>query len=144
MSMEQMSILSIRDVFTVAMHIAVKHRLQRPDYPELVKKTIGKYPQPLVLENGKGTLWVDKYYVAYQLDGHDDVRYEYITAYHIAEETASYRIASKARGMKLGLPAEIAGQFKKAAKQMRDTGADYWLDPEEFDQNLNTKTERSQ
>lgn len=137
-------ILGSRDVFTIAMHIAVKHQLPRPDYPELVKKMRGKYPQPMVLENDYGRLWVDKHYVAFQLCSQADVRYEYVTAFHIAEETASYRAAAKARGMKISLPEDIARQFKSAARHMRDTGTRYWTDPEEFDRNLNTKSESCQ
>ena len=137
-------ILGSRDVFTIAMHIAIKRQLPRPDYSGLVKKIRGKYPQPTVLANDNGRLWVDKHYVAFQQCGQADVRYEYLTAYHIAEETASYRAATKARGMKINLPADIARQFKSAAKHMRVTGTRYWIDPEEFDRNLNTKSESCQ
>ena len=97
MNADMDDILGSRDVFTIAMHIAVKHQLPRPDYPELVKKIRGKYPQPIVLTNDNGRLWVDKHYVAFQLCSQADVRYEYVTAFHIAEESASYRAAAKAR-----------------------------------------------
>ena len=81
----------------------------------------------MVLKNGNGTLWVDRYYAAYRLSGQTDVRYVYITKYHILEEVYSYKAASKLRNIQVKLPGDIQKQFAYALKHMN---GNIWVDPE--------------
>ena len=122
--------LSPHEVFGIALRIAVRHHLRRPNYSAMIREARGKFPQPLVLKNENGTLWLDLHYVAYQLSGHADVKYVYITYHHITEECLSYTAATKARGKKIRLPSDIARQFQSAKKQMRDSGTGFWIDSE--------------
>ena len=140
MKRNEEGLLSSTEVYRIAREVAAKHRLPKPDYSQMISEMTGKFPQPLVLTNTNGTLWLDKYYIAFQLSDHADVRYVYITDYHITEECLSYKAASGARGRNISLPEEITAQFKQAKRHIRDTGARFWIDPEEINQNLNTKT----
>ena len=94
---------------------------------EMLQTMRGRYPPPIVRKNGNGTIWVDRYYVAYRLYGEIDVRYVYMTRYHILEEVYSYRAASKLRNKQVKLPAEIQKQFAYALKHM---DGNIWTDPE--------------
>lgn len=140
MNRHEEGLLSSTEVYNIAGGIAAKYRLPRPDYSEMISEICGNHPQPLVLTNANGTLWLDKYYVACQLSSWTDVRYVYITSRHINEENASYRVASGARGQHIRLPEDIAAQFKLAKRHMNDTGARFWIDTEEINPNLNIKT----
>ena len=140
MNRHEEGLLSSTEVYNIAREIAAKYRLPRPDYSEMISEMCGNHPQPLVLTNANGTLWLDKYYVACQLSSWTDVRYVYITSRHINEENASYRVASGARGQHIRRPEDIAAQFKLAKRHMNDTGARFWIDTEEINPNLNIKT----
>ena len=133
-------LLSNIEVYKRAREIAAKHRLRTPDYSKMISEMSGKFPQPVVLANDNGVLWLDRYYVAFQLSGQTDVRYVYITGDHVNEEIASYRAASRARGRNINLPEDVAAQFKRAKRHMRNAGARFWIDSEEINQNLNIKT----
>ena len=86
----------------------------------------GSNVQPILRRCEKGTLWVDKYYVAYQLGG-GDVHYTYIAKTHIGEEAYAYRQASKERGEKVALQPDILRSFRIARRKMQMTGQPYWI-----------------
>ncbi len=81
------------------------------------------------MENDTGTLWVDRYYIAYQL-GDGDIHYVYLTKHHIREEIISYQTASKERGIKVELSVDIRKQFARALKWMAGSAKDIWINPE--------------
>ena len=88
----------------------------------------GRWPQPIPVSCADGILWVDKYYVAYQI-GNGDVYYTYLSKYHIREEINAYKAASKARGIKLSVPTDILRCFQKAKSIMDRKGTNIWIDP---------------
>lgn len=81
---------------------------------------------PIMKRCESGTVWVDKYYVAYQL-GDGDVVYTYISQCHIKEEVNAYKTASRERGMRIPFPADILRCFKTAQNAMKTTGKPYWI-----------------
>ena len=83
--------------------------------------------QPIVKRCESGTLWVDKYYVAYQIDD-GDVHYTYIAKAHLIEEVKSYREAARTRNSEIALPEDIRRCFRIARQNMRATGRPYWID----------------
>jgi len=92
----------------------------------------GDDPQPIVLENDRGTVWLDPYYAAFRLR-RGKLIYVYISKQHIAEEVAAYRAAAKLRkDPTIRLPRSIAEQFKSALKAMKQTNADVWVETRDF------------
>ena len=89
-----------------------------------------KFSIPLICVRKNGILWVDKYYVAYQLED-SALHYTYIARYHINEEIAGYRAASRLRGEQVELPDDIRREFLKAQRFMADTHENIWV--EEFE-----------
>ena len=127
MSPDGRASLNVREILVIARDIAVKHNLSCPSHLEMLQTMRGRYPPPIVRTNGNGTIWVDRYYVAYRLYGEIDVRYVYMTRYHIIEEVHSYKAASKLRNATVKLPADIQKQFAYALKHM---AGNIWTDPE--------------
>ena len=116
-------------VYRLARKVAERYGLSWVDYGRVQKQYRARYGLPVVVENDKGTIWIDRYYIAYQLaDG--DVCYVYITKYHIREEIGSYRAASEARNIKVDLPTDIKRQFARALKRMAKDASDIWISPE--------------
>lgn len=116
-------------VYRLARMVADKHGFPWMDYGRVQKQYRAKYGLPVMVENNAGTLWVDRYYIAYQLnDG--DVHYVYLTKHHIREEIGSYREASTERGIKVELPTDIKQQFSTALKRMTKDANDIWISPE--------------
>ena len=87
---------------------------QTPDVSKVAAnyKAGRMYRLPVIVQNANGILWVDKYYVAYQL-GTSNVHYTYVTMYHIAEEQHSWRKAGKA------IPRDIVHCFAVARVYMK-------------------------
>lgn len=83
---------------------------------------------PIIVRCDVGTLWVDKYYVAYQIED-GDVHYTYISKHHISEEICSYRAASRERDSRINLPPDIMKAFREAHYQMQAKGLPYWIAP---------------
>ncbi len=119
--------LNVREILVIARDIAVKHHLSCPGHLEMLRTMRGKYSPPIVRKNGNGTIWVDRFYVAYRLYESSEVRYVYMTRYHILEEVYSYKAASKLRNKQVKLPADIQKQFAYALKHM---DGNIWTDPE--------------
>lgn len=127
MSSNGRAALNVREIFFIARDIAGKHHLGCPCHLEMLQTMRGKYFPPIVRKNGNGTIWVDRYYVAYRLYESSEVRYVYMTRYHILEEVYSYKAASKLRNIQVKLPADIQKQFAYALKHM---DGNIWTDPE--------------
>ena len=127
MSSDGRSSLNVREILVIARDIAVKHHLSCPCHLEMLRTMRGKYSPPIARKNRNGTIWVDRYYAAYRLSGSSEVKYVYMTRYHILEEVYSYRAASKLRNATVKLPADIQKQFAYALKHM---DGNIWIDPE--------------
>lgn len=126
--------LSARMVLAIARAVAVKYDLKLPDAQEFYRQYDARIPMPLMTDNGNGVLWVDRYYVAYQLDGSRKVQYVYITRHHIQEEAASYRHAAAEKGNGVKLPGHIGRQFRSALLDMKASGVEVWVsDVEKLD-----------
>ena len=121
------STLSLREILVIANDVADRYGLCRPSHLRMLEELKGKYIFPMVLNSGNGTLWADRYYVAYRQSGQAEVRYVYITRYHILEEVYSYKAASTLRNIPVKLPGDIQKQFAYALKHMK---GNIWVDPE--------------
>ncbi len=134
--MRELASLNSMQVYAIGKHIALKHDLPPPDYGEMRVAMLGPFPQPIVLENCNGTLWVDRFYIAFQREKSPDVKYVYLTKHHLLEEVSGYKKASKARGITVVLPRSIARQFKVALFKMRAAGTEIWIDPKEVPEKI--------
>ncbi len=137
--MRELVSLNSLQVYAIGKHIALKHDLPPPDYGKMRAEMLGPFPQPVVLGNHNGVLWVDRFYVAYQLADCPCAKYVYLTRHHLLEEVSGYRAASKARGIRVALPKSIAQQFKVALFKMRAAGSEIWIDPKEIPEKIYRK-----
>lgn len=94
----------------------------------------GVYPQPLISVCDNGMLWVDRYYVAYQI-GDGDVHYTYLTRHHIAEECTACKEASKKRGEEITLPTDIRRCFIRVKRILEENNMNYWISEEISEKN---------
>ena len=106
--------LSLRALQKAAHRTAELYGLKCPTREEMTRmyNSANHYQQPVITCCENGMMWVDRYYVAYQL-GAGNVCYTYLTRYHIAEEYASCRQAAKERGKNVSLPRISANAFWK-------------------------------
>ncbi len=139
MSAREIASLNSLQVYNLAKEVAEKYGLRRPDYAVLRKEMFGKYPQPVILDSHNGRLWVDRFYVAYQLGGCAEVKYVYVTRHHILEERSAYRVSSKRGDAKHTMPEEIARQFRIISKKMLASGTEIWVDPNDDLQTVNAE-----
>lgn len=131
MNINEVESLNAMQVFNIAKYIARKYRLRLPDYCRMRSEMSGKIPQPIILDSNNGRMWVDRYYVAYQLDGMAEVKYVYIAKHHVFEEISSYRQASKLRSEDFKPSNGILQQFKCARWEMLAKGCQVWVDTDE-------------
>lgn len=131
MNINEMESLNAMQVFNIAKYIARKYGLRLPDYCRMRSEMSGKIPQPIILDSNNGRMWVDRYYVAYQLDGMAEVKYVYIAKHHVLEEISGYRQASKLRGEDFKPSNGILRQFKRARGEMLAKGCQIWVDVNE-------------
>ena len=87
-----------------------------------------RFPLPVQTRSPNGQMWVDRYYIAWQL-GSGPVRYGYLTRRHIFEELTAYRAAARLRGTPVLLPADIGAAFSSALRQMRLQEKNIWISP---------------
>ena len=116
-------------VYRLARIVAQRYGFSWMEYGRVQKQYRERYGLPLVIENDCGMLWIDRYYIAYQLED-GEVHYVYLTKHHIHEEMLSYKEASKERGVKVDLPGDIKQQFSLVLRQMAKNTSDIWLSPE--------------
>ncbi len=139
MSAREIASLNSLQVYNLAKAVAEKYSLRKPDYAVLRREMFGKCPLPVILDSRNGRLWVDRFYVAYQLDGYDGVKYVYATRHHILEERSAYRASAKRQNAEYTMPEEIARQFRVIDLKMRASGTEIWIDPNEKLQIVNIK-----
>lgn len=129
--------ISLRALQKAAARTAELYGLKRPDREAVTKmyNSTTRYPLPVITTCGNGRLWVDKLYVAYQLDD-GDVCYTYLTRLHIAEEVAAYNAASRERGERVPMPADIRKCFVKVKKILDESDMNYWVNEELMEENV--------
>ena len=139
MSAREIASLNSLQVYNLAKAVAGKYGLRKPDYGVLRREMFGKYPQPVILDNHSGRLWIDRYYVAYQLSGSPEVKYVYAAKHHILEEMASYKTAAKREDTMYTMPEEIARQFRIIRQKMYASGTEIWVATDEDSCGINTR-----
>ena len=139
MSAREIASLNSMEVYRLAKKVAEKNGLRKPDYPVLRREMLGAYPQPVVLDSHNGRLWVDRFYIAFQLDGYPGVKYVYAARHHILEETAAYRVSAKRGDARHTMPEEIDRQFNVIRQKMLASGSEIWVDPSYDLRNINTE-----
>ena len=102
----------------LAAQIAEKYGLRPVPYSALRRVYDTRFPLPVQTRSPNGQMWVDRYYIAWQL-GSGPVRYGYLTRRHIFEELTAYRAAARLRGTPVLLPADIGAAFSSTLRQMR-------------------------
>ena len=102
----------------LAAQVAEKYGLRPVPYSALRRVYDTRFPLPMQTRSPNGQMWVDRYYIAWQL-GSGPVRYGYLTRRHIFEELTAYRAAARLRGTPVLLPADIGAAFSSALRQMR-------------------------
>ena len=118
-----MGSLSIREIRRLADGLSAKLGAREISGGELYGNYFAKVPIPIIAKGPGCTVWIDRYYAAYQL-GEGEVRYVYVAPRHACEELRACRASQGARGQ---LPPEIAEQLSRALKGMRRAGEKVWL-----------------
>ena len=139
MKNENPASLHLIELFRMTKFLASKYDLPMPDEKDLRNNYAQLYAAPVFLRNSSGSLWVDRYYLAYQLESTGEFRYVYMTKYHINEEVSGYRRAAKERGGDNLMPEDIRRFAVKALRVMNARGSALWVDEKEF---RGMKTER--
>ena len=126
--MKKIEVISLRKLQQIASGTALTHNLT-PIHRGLISRMYfmkGTKNQPLIKRCENGTLWVDKFYVAYQI-GDGDVHYTYIARQHLVEEVNAYREAARLRKTDVQLPEDIKRCFRIAQRNMEATDRSYWI-----------------
>lgn len=112
----------------LAAQVAEKYDLRPVPYSALRRVYDTRFPLPVQTRSPNGQMWVDRYYIAWQLGG-GPVRYGYLTRRHIFEELTAYRAAARLRGTPVLLPADVGAAFSSALRQMRLQENNIWISP---------------
>lgn len=111
----------------LAEYVAAEYGLPRVDRKHVRRMYAQATPIPITLENEKGQLWVDKYYLAYRLlDG--VTHYVYLSRTHIREEYRNYQAAAASRDQRFAMPVEYQRIFHKAGFSMFLAGHQIWIE----------------
>lgn len=110
----------------------LRHQLSLPaPRPDEINALFSEeVPRPIVMTNERGTVWLDPYYAAFQLSG-GKVHYVFISAHHINEEMYSEKQAA-GYGRDFTIPDDIREQFSAAARFMKKTGSDVWVEVKDY------------
>ena len=111
----------------LAEYVAAEYGLPRVDRALVRRMYAQDTPIPISLENEKGQLWVDKYYLAYRLlDG--VTHYVYLSWTHIREEYRNYQAAAASRDQHFAMPVEYQRIFHKTGFSMFLAGHQIWIE----------------
>ena len=105
------------ELMQLADRICVMLGLPLPDRAEIYEQYYAEVPQPVNYDNGRTQVWIDRYYLAYQI-GAEDVHYVYVTRTHIGEELSS----------RIRLPEDILSAFREALSCMNRKHCNIWLE----------------
>ena len=111
----------------LAEYVAAEYGLPRVDRKHVRRMYAQATPIPITLENEKGQLWVDKYYLAYRLpDG--VTHYVYLSRTHIREEYRNYKATAASRDQHFAMPVEYQRIFHKTGFSMFLAGHQIWIE----------------
>ena len=114
--------LGLNELITIARMTAERHKLKMPTEARIMEnfKSGSASRLPVVVECPHGILWIDKFYVAYQI-GTGVVHYTYLTREHIQEEVKSYKEANAE------MPKDIEHCFLVGVAGMKKRNTWIWL-----------------
>ena len=119
--------LGCSQIQRLAEYVAAEYGLPRVDRALVRRMYAQATPIPISLENEKGQLWVDKYYLAYRLpDG--VTHYVYLSRTHIREEYCNYKAAAASRDQHFAMPVEYQRIFHKTGFSMFLAGHQIWIE----------------
>lgn len=111
---------------------ARKERVYNRDWtPEFVISADVLKP-PIVMRNDKGIVWIDRYYVAYALEGQAGYKYAAISLYELSEEIARLKAESGEKYTANAistLPPLLRADVQQAYRHMHHTGKYLWISP---------------
>jgi len=123
-----MNHLGLARIIKIANYLSDILGLGRVNENAVRRNYYSQYGVPEVVENLRGMLWVDKYYVAYCMKADGELHYVYLTWHHILEERKSYRMAAGHPGEKKPvLPVDIEEQFMTRQAYMKDNNTVIWV-----------------
>lgn len=118
--------LPCKQITAIADCTARRYGLRSVTYAVVRAMYDAAIPLPIHTCCVEGDLWVDKFYVAYQIsDG--QINYAYLTRTHIGEEMGSYMDASTSRRIKLAPPPDVLRCFRRAYAVMEASGENIWV-----------------
>ena len=114
--------LGPNELITIARMTAERHKLKMPTEARIMEnfKAGSASRLPVVVECPHGILWVDRYYVAYQIRN-GTVHYTYLIREHIQEEVKAYKEANAE------IPKDIQHCFLVGAAGMKKRNTWIWL-----------------
>ncbi|HPJ02484.1 MAG TPA: hypothetical protein PKU80_06565 [Candidatus Limiplasma sp.] len=118
--------LTCPELYALMKVVCTRFGLMRLAYADIRQLHGTATPLPLHTQSDTGYLWVDKYYLAYQLDA-DVLRYAYLTRTHVREEMRSYFEAADERARSVRLPTTVAVAFKKASCNANQYRPETWV-----------------
>ena len=119
--------LGCSQIQRLAEYVAAEYGLPRVDRALVRRMYAQATPIPISLENEKGQLWVDKYYLAYRLpDG--VTHYVYLSRTHIREEYRNYKATAASRDQHFAMPVEYQRIFHKTGFSMFLAGHQIWIE----------------
>ena len=84
---------------------------------------------PLIYTNHAGTIWIDRFYVAFDLTG-EDYQYAAVSWYEANEEMKRLREGTKRKLVLGSMPEPARSQLINAVLHFRHTGERLWLNRE--------------
>ena len=118
-----MASLSIKEIRRLADGLSARTGVRQVTDAELYRNYFAKIPVPVIAKGREATLWIDRYYAAYQL-GEGDVKYVYVALRHACEELRACRASQSPEGQ---MPPEVLSQLSGALDAMRRAGERVWL-----------------
>ena|GEM_PF-38053 len=124
--------MEIDEIIVLAADLAPRLGLQMELPKTLYRKMIRCVPTTTILYNATNMLWIDRYYIAVNINNSLYVSYIYLTKHHIREELPGIiRLRDSAAIYNdLLLYSDMAEQMLEARKVMRITGKSYYLSPD--------------
>jgi len=115
--------ISDDELLDLAHIVAKKLNIELPSDSEIRFKINLHYPQQIIRHNDLYTLWIDKYYIAYEHD--NKLYYPYITSHHIYEENRICLEIRRQRKLPTRLPDSVLVIFHHARQHMSRLNIDY-------------------
>jgi len=114
-------------ILQIADYASEQFGLPYVDRTEFIREYNAKHSMPLRVVDGEVSMWVDKYYIAYQLED-GSFGYIYNTRHHIREEIHGWKQAARERQEALALPNDISRIFQRCSSEMFLAGHLCWVE----------------